>query len=249
MFYVYNKQFFRDGMLFLEMLVSDLQRNVQPSVEEKAFFADKKTIAPEDIFGGDGLNSEKGDKFQFDGNYDNALNGNEEGNEEEVEGKRGKAMMFFKGDKIRVILGELKGLEGVVEESDIMRGEVHITVTVGDNFESLILKENEIIKRFSVGMHVKVIAGQYAGETGIVVVCDDDDGHGNSTASANENENDVDNIGRVIVLSDFGDKEMKVFVNHLIESAEVSIGMKSVEGFELGDLVSVGNVVDDGLVY
>ena len=58
---------------------------------------------------------------------------------------------------------------------------------------------------------MKVIAGQYAGETGIVVVCDDDDGHGNSTASANENENDVDSIGRVIVLSDFGDKEMKVF--------------------------------------
>ena len=162
-------------------------------------------------------------------------------------GKRGKAVMFFKGDKIRVILGELKGLEGVVEESDVMRGEVHITVTVGDNSESLILKENEIIKRFSVGMHVKVIAGQHAGETGIVVVCDDDTENGNNN-TATAGENDIENIGRVVVLSDFGDKEMKVFVNHLIESAEVSIGMKSVGGFELGDLVSVGflKIVQNG---
>ena len=41
------------------------------------------------------------------------------------------------------------------------------------------------------------------------------------------------------MISDFGDKEMKVFVNYLIESAEVSAGVVSVEGFELFDLVAV----------
>ena len=43
----------------------------------------------------------------------------------------------------------------------------------------------------------------------------------------------------MIVISDFGDKEMKVFVNYLIESAEVSTGVVSVEGFDLYDLVVV----------
>ena len=40
-------------------------------------------------------------------------------------------------------------------------------------------------------------------------------------------------------MSDYGDKEIKVFVNYLIASGEVSKGLITVDGFELYDLVSV----------
>ena len=135
-------------------------------------------------------------------------------------GKR-RIKLFYKGDRIRVISGELKHLEGVVEESDDSHGEVQIRVTVGDESELLLLKEEELMKVFATGTHVRVLAGVNAGETGVVAMCDDE-GEGN-----------------VIVISDFGDKEMKVFVNYLIESAEVSTGVVSVEGFDLYDLVVV----------
>ena len=52
MFFEYNRQYFRDGMLYKEFAIPDLLRDIQPSVEEKAMFADRKTLAPEDIFGG-----------------------------------------------------------------------------------------------------------------------------------------------------------------------------------------------------
>ena len=203
MFFEYSRQFFREGMLYREFQTSDLVRDVTPSSEEKAMFADRKTLAPEDIFGGDEESFPR----------DEAETGRETG--------KGRVKLFYKGDKIRVISGELKNLEGVVEESDDSRGEVQIRVTVGDESELLLLKEEELLKVFSHGTHVKVIAGVQAGETGVVALC--------------EGEGD----GSAIVISDFGDKEMKVFVNYLIESAEVSAGVVSVEGFELFDLVAV----------
>ena len=203
MFFEYSRQFFREGMLYREFQTSDLVRDVTPSSEEKAMFADRKTLAPEDIFGGDEESFPR----------DEAETGRETG--------KGRVKLFSKGDKLRVISGELKNLEGVVEESDDSRGEVQIRVTVGDESELLLLKEEELLKVFSHGTHVKVVAGVHAGETGVVALC--------------EGEGD----GSAIVISDFGDKEMKVFVNYLIESAEVSAGVVSVEGFELFDLVAV----------
>ena len=204
MFFEYNRQYFRDGMLYKEFAIPDLLRDIQPSVEEKAMFADRKTLAPEDIFGG-------GDT------EDTGKEPVEVGRES---GKR-RIKLFYKGDRIRVISGELKHLEGVVEESDDSHGEVQIRVTVGDESELLLLKEEELMKVFATGTHVRVLAGVNARETGVVAMCDDE-GEGN-----------------VIVISDFGDKEMKVFVNYLIESAEVSTGVVSVEGFDLYDLVVV----------
>ena len=52
-------------------------------------------------------------------------------------------------------------------------------------------------------------------------------------------EAEGENAGFAIVMSDYGDKEMKVFVNYMIVSVEVSKGLVSVDGFQLYDLVAV----------
>ena len=72
---------------------------------------------------------------------------------------------------------------------------------------------------------MKISAGAYSGETGTVVLVDEKDG---------------ESTGYAIVASDYGDKEMKVFVNYMVTSVEVNKGLVSVEGFELFDLVAVG---------
>lgn len=167
-------------------------------------FAERKNVDPADLYnGGEGA----------------------EGAEpKEAEDKKGKLKLFFKGDTVRLISGELKNLEGVVEDADMTRHEVQVRVAVGDDSEVLLLKEEEIMKTFKMGAHVKIIAGAYSGETGTVVMIDEAEG---------------ENAGFAIVMSDYGDKEMKVFVNYMIVSVEVSKGLVSVDGFQLYDLVAV----------
>ena len=204
MFYEYNRNFYRDGMLYKEFPVSDVLQDVQPSQEEKIMFAERKNVDPADLYnGGEGA----------------------EGAEpKEAEDKKGKLKLFFKGDTVRLISGELKNLEGVVEDADMTRHEVQVRVAVGDDSEVLLLKEEEIMKTFKMGAHVKIIAGAYSGETGTVVMIDEAEG---------------ENAGFAIVMSDYGDKEMKVFVNYMIVSVEVSKGLVSVDGFQLYDLVAI----------
>ena len=113
-------------------------------------------------------------------------------------------------------------MEGTVEETEVNRHEVLIGVGLHDEYETLLLKDTEIVKIFTVGMHVKVITGTYMGKTGTVVMID---------------ENGLNS--HAIVLSDIDNKEMSVPVNYLVESNERDQGLVSVEGFELYDLVTV----------
>lgn len=140
--------------------------------------------------------------------------------------KKSVPKIFFKGDQVKIISGILKNQEGVIEEADSIRQEVYVKVSYEDTEETLIQKESEIMKVFKIGTHVKVIAGNNVGETGRIVLLDEDG----------------DNGGNAILMSDYGDKEIKVFVNYLIASGEVSKGLVTVEGFELYDLVSVYSI-------
>lgn len=207
MFFKYNRDYFRGGMLYKEFAIADLIQNTIASPEEKVMFANRNTVDVEDIY---------------------ESNGNEPIPREQEEVPRNVPRIFFKGDTVKIISGELKNLEGVIEEADTTRQEVQVNVSVGDDVETLILKENEIMKVFTIGTHVKVIAGQHSGETGHIVLLDEDSS---------------ENGGSAILMSDYGDKEIKVFVNYLIVSGEVSRGLVIVDGFELYDLVSVGDVV------
>lgn len=206
MFYEYNRNFYRDGMLYKEFLVNDVLQDVQPSQEEKIMFAERKNVDPAELYNG--------------GESDMAG----ESGEAEQRDEKGKLKLFFKGDTVKLISGELKNLEGVVESADVARKEVQVRVAVGDESEVLLLKEDEIMKTFKTGAHVKIIAGVNSGETGTVVLVDEKEG---------------ESTGFAIVMSDYGDKEMKVFVNYMVTSVEVNKGLVSVEGFELYDLVAV----------
>lgn len=205
MFFKYNNNYFRDGMLYKEFHVSDVIQNTVATPEEKVMFAERKTVDPEDIYGQKRM--------------DNPLD-----EQEEKTVAKNIPRIFFKGDTVKIISGELKNLEGVIEEADSNRQEVQVNVSVGDDTETLVLKEKEIMKVFKIGTHVKVIAGKHVGETGHIVLLDEEEG---------------ENGGSAILMSDYGDKEIKVFVNYLIASGEVSRGLVTVDGFELYDLVAV----------
>ena len=72
---------------------------------------------------------------------------------------------------------------------------------------------SHIMKWFKAGDHVKIVGGRYSGETGTVV--------------------HVEKAGRKyvsVIMTDNGCKEIKVFVSHLRETTEVSLGMDSLCG-------------------
>lgn len=212
LFFEYKGNYFRDGLLFKEFAVKDVLPDAPASDEEKKWFAERRAADPADLF--DGASDEAG--------------GEESAGEGEAEtrgGARGakSARRFFKNERVRIISGELKNLEGIIEEADANRRQVHLRVALGDGFETLVLGENEVVKVFRVGDHVKVLEGSFAGETGTVLIAD-----GEGAA------------GFCVVLSDSGDQQMRVFVNYLTLSVEVSQGLTSAEGFNLYDLVAVG---------
>ena len=216
MFFEYNRNYFRDGMLYKEFYIDDLVQHTVATPEEKIMFADRKTVDPADIYGRNHIEESPRD-------VEDAT----------VEMKKNLPRIFFKGDQVKIISGELKNLEGIIEEADSIRQEVQVSVSVGDDKETLILKENEIMKVFKIGTHVKVIAGSNIGETGHIVLLD---------------EESIDSSNSAIIMSDYGDKEIKVFVNYLIASGEVSKGLITVDGFELYDLVSVCECINS-IIY
>ena len=213
LFFEYKGNYYRDGLLFKEFAMKDVKKeDVNATEEEMKWFAGQHAADPADLFNqeSDGGESEEGGE------------GEGEGEEEKESAKQTKNMKyFFKNDHVRIISGELKNLDGIIEEADLNRHQVHIRVSVGDDFETLVLNESEIVKVFKMGDHVKVLDGVYAGETGTVLIADDG------------------STGYCVVLSDSGDRQMRVFVNFLTLSVEISQGLTSVEGFNLYDLVAV----------
>ena len=197
--------------------MKDVQQDVVASEEEKKWFSGQRAMDPADLFN---LGSEEEEEEE-----EEEEGGAGERNSGEVSLEKSKqaknVKYFFKNDHVRIISGELKNLDGIIEEADLNRHQVHIRVSVGDDFETLVLNESEVVKVFKMGDHVKVLDGMYAGETGTVLIADDG------------------TTGSCVVLSDSGDREMKVFVNYLTLSVEISQGLTSVEGFNLYDLVSV----------
>ncbi|KAJ7497170.1 transcription elongation factor SPT5 [Mycena latifolia] len=121
------------------------------------------------------------------------------------------------GDHVEVFEGEQSGVHGVVEE--INQDVVTITA-VGVDFDGqkVDLPARSVRKRFKAGDHVKVMTGQNADETGLVV-------------SVSENV--------VTFLSDMSMQEVSVFSKDLREAAEVGSGTNIVGNYELHDLVQL----------
>ena len=75
-----------------------------------------------------------------------------------------------KGDKIRVIKGELIDLSGIV--ITIEDGQVIFKPLLEDFNDNLTLEKAFVVKFFEPGDDVRVIDGQYKGETGLVTKID-----------------------------------------------------------------------------
>lgn len=128
------------------------------------------------------------------------------------------------GDTIEVIEGDLVGMRGKLMSMD------GTTVNVKPNDTSLDLGgageieflASQVRKYIAVGAHVKVTDGRYANETGTVVAVEQMDGDTDFTA---------------VVLTDVTNKEISVRTSQLRESAEVSSGGDTLDGYGLYDLV------------
>ena len=125
-------------------------------------------------------------------------------------------MKLVPGDFVEVCEGELKNLLGKVTSVD---GK---TVTILPNHEELQsaieFPINELRKFFQMGNHVKVVGGQFLGESGLVVRVEE-------------------NIA--IIFSDISRDEMKVRPKDLQLCTETSSGIDSQGQNEVGDMVQV----------
>ncbi|KAG6832190.1 hypothetical protein H0H87_002300 [Tephrocybe sp. NHM501043] len=121
------------------------------------------------------------------------------------------------GDHVEVFEGEQAGVHGTVEE---INQDVVIITAIGVDIEGqkVELPARSVRKRFKPGDHVKVMSGQNADETGLVVSV-------------------ADNV--VTFLSDMSMIEVSVFSKDLREAAEVGSGTNIVGDYELHDLVQL----------
>ena len=127
---------------------------------------------------------------------------------------------FRLGDKVVAISTDLKGIQGKVVAVDRERRRVTVEAALGGpSNTSLQFGFSEISKTFSAGDHVKIVSGEYEGESGIVTKSN--------------------SIGVALVVLDSSSLEVAVPGSSLSLSSEISRGESSVSGVTVGDLCSI----------
>ncbi len=82
----------------------------------------------------------------------------------------GIATEICKGDKIKVVKGDLTGINATVTGIEKEQGFVRCIPTNYPGFnEEMRVEANTIVKYFEAGDHVRILDGKHKGETGIVV--------------------------------------------------------------------------------
>jgi transcription elongation factor SPT5 len=142
------------------------------------------------------------------------------------------------GDHVRVVKGELAGLEGKVRSVDLANNNCLIVPTNldgqsggGDEYE---FDMDTIIKHFAIGAHVKVTSGHYHGETGTVVKVE-------LSQEAGGKDEAIVILDNSVGGGDGGgnNNEIKVFTESLRETDEVAQRLDRLEGYKLYDLVAM----------
>ncbi len=110
----------------------------------------------------------------------------------------GTSSDIAKGDKIRVIKGDLVGLYGTVVT--IEEGSVLFKPIIEGYEDNLKLPSDQLVKYFEPGDHVRVIDGKFKGETGIVISIEGK--HANIALTQNS-------------------REIKIFANNLKLKSEI----------------------------
>ncbi|KAJ7713958.1 transcription elongation factor Spt5 [Mycena maculata] len=190
--YVFQNETYKDGFIEKDLKLSQLKLDdVNPTLDEITQFARRQE--------GDGGES----------TVDLSII---------AEASRKAAISVLQpGDHVEVFEGEQSGVHGVVEE---INQDVVTVTAVGVDFDGqkVDLPARSVRKRFKAGDHVKVMTGQNADETGLVVSVSD-------------------NV--VTFLSDMSMQEVSVFSKDLREAAEVGSGTNIVGNYELHDLVQL----------
>lgn len=121
---------------------------------------------------------------------------------------------FAPGDNVEVCEGELIHLQGRIISVD--GNKITMLPTHEDLKDPLEFQAHELRKYFKMGDHVKVIAGAYEGDTGLIVRVED-------------------NI--VLLFSDLTMHELKVRPQDLQLCTDMATGVDSLGQFQWGDLV------------
>lgn len=127
-----------------------------------------------------------------------------------------KGHHFAVGDNVEVTEGELMHLQGKITAIDGQK--ITMLPKHEDLKEPLDFQAHEIRKYFTVGDHVRIIAGQYEKETGMVLRVEEK---------------------YLILFADLTMHEIKVLPKDCQISADMATGVDSMGQFQLGDLVQL----------
>lgn len=149
-----------------------------------------------------------------------------DGDEENVTAIQGRKIQFIQGDKVKVIKGDVKGLAGTVHTSS--DGVVFIIPHIEDLCDSKYeFPVEDLCKFFEDGDHIKVIAGRYAGITGMII-------------STTDNSAEI--------LCDVSKNVITALCNDLKLSDEVSSGLSITSDYKIYDIVTLTNDNAFGIV-
>jgi transcription elongation factor SPT5 len=117
----------------------------------------------------------------------------------------GSQTEICKGDKIRVIKGDLTGINGQVLSVESDTGFIIFKPNFEGLDQDLRIEASNVVKYFEAGDHVRVIDGKYRAEVGIVV-------------SSETNDKGIAFSNIVLAQSN---KEIKIFSNNLKLKTEI----------------------------
>jgi len=188
---LFNSEKYVNGFLYKHVRLDGLQMGkATPTIEELQMFEDRKDGDQE---GGSNLYG--------------------------VENVEKRKVVYLDGDLVKIISGELKNLRGKVMNFNEEEQTVTIEPQHDDLKDHLVFPINQVIKHFNLGDHVKVIAGRYEGETGMIVKVDGE---------------------QVVLFSDLNKKSLEVFLVDVQKSTEVAQGLTELGDYQMHDLISLG---------
>ena len=180
---MFKRQNFRRGFLYKKFSIKQLITDsiaVRPSVDEISAFARiiDEGRSSSGLNGSSSVQTASGAK----GGKNSKKNNGDDSSEDELTGEKlkqmsiGKTQDFSKGDKIRVVAGDLTGINAQVVSMEIDTGFLNCTPIGIEGFTGDIkLEVKHVVKYFEPGDYVRVIDGRYAGETGIVISSETND--------------------------------------------------------------------------
>ncbi|XP_075228601.1 transcription elongation factor subunit Spt5 [Lycorma delicatula] len=128
----------------------------------------------------------------------------------------GPGHSFSAGDNVEVCSGELMHLQGKILAID--GSMITVMPKHEDLTDPLVFQATELRKYFCMGDHVKVLAGRYEGDTGLIVRVEDN---------------------RIVLFSDLTMHELEVLPRDLQLCSDMATGVDSLGQFQWGDMVQL----------